>query len=283
MFIAGYGICGRGESRRYLRQTLDEFKRLCDHTIILLNNAGKEEKNLIASYGFDTVEDNREWGTNQHKIKRDFIENHVANLAPDLTVCLDMDEAFVNVERDDLERLDPRDAYYVYVVNLWGKGYRPDWSFWNVRVWGWHREMDNFFAFEHRPLHCGLAPKWCYALNKHAPFVLEHYGLKLKQDRQKKIRRYQKYDPEHKYRESGYYKALTSDTYKPYDRDEIVRAAEEHVASLKQPNGKVLPFQEEKKRIMIMREYDGFTFDVPEEEVQHYLRQTFKGYGFIQV
>ena len=80
--IVGYGLCGKNEP--YLEATLDEFKRLCDETIICCNNAGWKELSIIKRYGFKTVQDPREWGVNQWKIKEDFVTNHVAKLKPDL-------------------------------------------------------------------------------------------------------------------------------------------------------------------------------------------------------
>jgi len=280
MRIVGYGIAGGGEADRYMEATLKEFDRLCDETIILGNNITDKERELVQRYGFSLIEDNRTWGKNQHKIKEDFVRNHVAKLNPDLTVCLDMDEVFVNVEREDLEKLDTRDAYYVFIVNLWGRGYRSDWSFWNVRVWGWHRDIKEFFTFHNQPLHCGLAPKWTYFVNKHAPFVLEHYGLKTKASRSRKIKRYEEFDPKQQYREPGYYEALKRDEYEPYDRDKIVEMAEKHVASLKQPNGKTLPFQTSVEMSLIEREADGMIIEVPKGKEGFYLKQKYKGQGF---
>jgi hypothetical protein len=69
--IIGYGICGPNE--KYLTQTLDCFKSLCDHTVILGNNIDDDSERLIKSYGFDLLKDNREWGLNQHKIKEEFV------------------------------------------------------------------------------------------------------------------------------------------------------------------------------------------------------------------
>lgn len=241
---------------------------------------------MIASYGFKTVEDNREWGNNQHKIKEDFVREHVAKLQPDICVCLDMDETFVNVERNDIERVFKNNqAFHVYIANLWNDGYRSDWSFWNVRMWGWkYREKlgDSFFEFEKRPLHCGLAPKWAYALNIHAPFVLEHYGLKEKEDRQKKVERYEKYDPDQRYRHPSYYEALKTDWAEEYDRDEVVRKVEQEIDSLKQPLHREPHIRKKDfgKKVAVVREADNFVFEVEEKFLQQQLNSKYKGQGF---
>ena len=41
--------------------------------------------------------------------------------------------------------------------------------------------------FEEKALHCGLAPKIAYQYGNYAPFILKHYGLKDKEDRERKV------------------------------------------------------------------------------------------------
>lgn len=284
MHSVGYGICAGGEADRYLKGTLDCFKKLCDDTIILGNNITDKERTLINNYGFTLIEDNREWGKNQNKIKEDFLKNHVAKLNPDFTVCLDMDEVLV-VSRETLEEYAEKgQAWYVYIVNLWNEGYRSDWSFWNVRFWGWHwkdKLGDSFFEFENRPLHCGLAPKWAYHLQLHAPFMLLHYGLKDKTDRMKKVARYEKYDPKQIYRHPSYYNALKLDDAEPFNQAEIQHKLDEHIESLHQPLNKELPIKKPaKKQVMVQREADGFIFTVDENILPTQLKQKYKGKGF---
>lgn len=283
--VIGYGVCGKGEASRYMEATLKEFKRLCDDTIILLNNAGKDEKELIEKYGFKWVEDDREWGKSQHKLKRDFVKNHVAPLNPDITICLDMDEVFTShAQREHFEnQLDKGQAWYVYIANLWNDGWSPDWSFWNVRFYGWEwkdKLGDRFFEFEDRPLHCGLAPKWAYHLNLHAPILLKHYGLKEKKDRMRKVERYEKYDPKQIYRAPSYYRALKSDKSVDFNEDLLYRKIIADVDSMKQPLHKELPMIPKKKEYLIKREADGFIFTVPENVLNSQLKQKYKGQGF---
>lgn len=266
MKIVGYGICGPGEADRYMRATLDEFRRLCDDAIILLNNATDKERELIAEYGFKTFEDNREWGKNQHYIKEDFVRHHVAKLNPDATVCLDMDETFANMDREKLEHwLDRADACKVYIINLWDEGYNKPWCFWNVRFWSWRLRDelgDRFFQFEGRPLHCGLAPKWCYHLDMYAPVILLHYGLKAKEDRMRKVERYNKYDPNRKYREPSYYRELEKGTATPLNLDEMIKMVEEDVVLMEQPMNKKLVLPSQKNTIMIIWEADGMIEEI---------------------
>jgi len=284
MRIIGYGICAGGEADRYLKGTLDCFKKLCDDTIILGNNLTDKEKSLIGEYGFTIIEDNREWGKNQNLIKQDFLKNYVAKLNPDFTVCLDMDE-ILEVSRETLEEYTQKgQAWYVYIVNLWNDGYRSDWSFWNVRFWGWQWKEklgDTFFEFENRPLHCGLAPKWAYYLHLHAPFMLLHYGLKDKTDRMKKVARYEKYDPKQIYRHPSYYRALKLNEAEPFDKKKIQIKLNEHIDSLNQPLNKELPIKKSaKEQIMVQREADGFIFTIDKQLLPTQLKQKYKGKGF---
>ena len=287
MRIIGYGLCGPGESMRFMRQTLECFKNLCDDTIILCNNALPQDIELIQEYGFRVVHDNREWGKNQHIIKENFVRNHVAKLHPDVTICMDMDESLYNVTRAEIEEQFTKGyAWYVYIVNLWGLGWKPDWSFWNVRMWSWslREELgDNgFFAFEKRPLHCGLAPKWTYSLNLHAPFLLMHRGLMLKDDRQRKIERYEKYDPKQEYRSPLYYQSLADDSYKLLNEEKLDEQIKKDVRNMKQPLEKKPLFIDKEKEVLILREADGFVFSVKESQAKFYIRKgkKFKGLPF---
>jgi len=283
--IVGYGICGGGEAGRYMKNTaFKSFKELCDETIILGNNITDKERTLIKEFGFHLVEDDREWGKNQHIMKEDFLKNNVALLNPDATVCLDMDEELV-ATRDKLEEWARKgQAWYVYIANLWNDGYRSDWSFWNVRFWswGWKDKLgEGFFKFENRPLHCGLAPKWAYHLNLHAPFMLKHYGLKKEVDRRRKIRRYKKYDPNQVYRHPSYYRALSLNTCEPFNQEKIQFELDNHINSLNQPLNKELPMQKKNKReFLVVREKDGLTFPVPEKFISMQLKRKYKGMGF---
>lgn len=284
MHIVGYGVCGGGEADRFMKNTLDCFRELCDETIILGNNITDKERTLIAEYEFHLVEDDREWGKNQHHLKEDFLKNHVAKLNPDATVCLDMDEVLL-VSRESLEEYASKgQAWFVYIANLWNDGYRSDWSFWNVRFWCWdwkEKLGDGFFKFENRPLHCGLAPKWCYQLQLHAPFLLEHYGLRDKADRMKKVERYEKYDPNQVYRAPSYYEALKTDSSESYNPESIQKQLDEHIESIKQPLNKELPQVKPKhKEYLVLREADGFTFLVSENLLAQQLKRKFKGQGF---
>lgn len=285
MRIIGYAIIGKGEADRYLEDTcIKSFNSLCDDAIFLLNNATDKEKEMVEKHGYKWVEDDREWGKNQHHIKEDFIRNHVAKLNPDLTICLDADEELITDRQTVEEWAEKGEAWYVYIANLWEEGYRKDWSFWNVRMWSWkwkEKLGEGFWKFENRPLHCGLAPKWCYHLNLYAPILLEHHGLKEKESRMAKVRRYEKYDPNQVYRAPQYYEVLKTDHFDAYDRQEVIKTLESHIDSIKQPLHKELPnLKPKKKEYLVVREADGFTFTVSENILPTQLKQKYLGKGF---
>jgi len=211
--IVGIGVCGLGEADRYMRKTLDEFKRLCDEVLIVCNNASPKEINLIKDYGFKYYIDDREWGKQQPNIKTDLL-NNVSDLDPDWIVALDMDETFApEVTREKLEELalSGESAWKFMVVNLYNdeQHFAHETGiqrFWNVRFYKYLPALG--LQFLRRALHCGLGPPYAYQLAWHAPYYLLHYGLMKQEDRLRKIERYKKYDPTAKFKDKRYYDDL---------------------------------------------------------------------------
>jgi hypothetical protein len=162
--ITGYCITTAGEANRYLRDTFDCLQKLCDEVVIVLNRAGAAEIALVEEYGFDSYSDSAEWGLNQDKIKERLMK-WLSHKPRDLMVCLDSDEVLLLTKKELTELKG--DAWYVYVMNMWGDGWNRKWSFWNIRIWRWN----NILEFQHTPLHCGLAPKWCYEVGQYIPEI----------------------------------------------------------------------------------------------------------------
>lgn len=278
MQIIGYGICGPGEASRYMRATMEEFKRLCDKTIILCNNVTAAEKALISEYGFKIVEDDREWGKEQWRIKQEFLENEVARIARpgDMMVCLDMDELLDKHCTREWLSAAPLEAYHVYVVDLWDEGYKPESCFWNVRLWKWNGNT----KFREKPVHCGLAPEWAYFYHRFAPFMLKHYGLKDKADRMRKIARYEKYDPTGKWLSKKHYDTYRSDKSVPFDEEKLHNIISDEVASYKQTKPKQMTTTQPKKRFAFVRNPAGVIIDIPDYTVEETLRR--KGFEFVR-
>lgn len=287
MKIVGYGICGPGEASRYMRATLERFAQLCDEVIILVNGPDgadlRPEMDLIEEFGFRYQEDRREWGKLQWKIKQDFLEQHVAKIAKegDMMICLDMDEVLDKRLTRAWILEAPLDAYYVRVINLWNDPghHKAKLAFWNVRMWRWNGNTQ----FKQSALHCGLAPIWCYQYNKYAPFLLLHYGLMDPADRQRKIERYQKYDPDAKNLslDKHYYRSLAEDTAEVFDEEDMHAKIADEVATYQQPKPRdqqrFMPKKNEKYHYV--RNAAGQTIDVPDR----HLAETLKRPGFTYV
>jgi len=229
MRIIGIGVVGPGEADRYMRATLEEFKRLCDDVILATCNATQKEKDLIDEYGFHHYEDNREWGKEQPNIKTDLLTKAV-ELGPDWVIALDMDEVFApEFTREEALRLAGGDeiAWYFLVVNLYND--RDHFAhdvgiqrFWNIRFFKFLPEYG--LQYQRKNLHCGLAPPIMYKYGWHAPYYLEHYGLMKKEDRDRRVERYAKYDPKAQFKGRVYYDDLAREL-KPhvFDRQQLLK------------------------------------------------------------
>lgn len=288
MKVVGYGICGPGESKRFMRETLDDFKRLCDVVVILVNGPDiadvGAEISLIQEYGFKYSYDNREWGKAQWKIKQDFLQREVSKYADngDMVVCLDMDETLDQALTKAWLQEAELDAYHVFIVDLWNDEthYKPESCFWNVRLFRWNGIID----FTKKPVHCGLAPEWARAYNRYAPFILIHKGLMLKTDRARKIARYEKYDPAQIHLGRQYYAMLKSDTAEAFDAAKLHDTISKEVATYKQsrPQGPSIYMNKKNERFAYFRNAAGFTVDVPERHVELTKKQpgmTFVGWA----
>lgn len=235
MKIVGFLVCGPNEADRYLEETLKDFKRLCDDAVVCLNNAGKKEEELVDKYGFWHYPDNREWGKHQNEIK-DALLARVRELNPDWILPLDADETMPGLDRKALEELTAnRHALYFYVVNLWNDEdhYARDLSFWNIRFY--QNYEAGMSRFQRTPLHCGLAPPYFYKVGTYVPQMLFHKGLMEKSSRERKVERYNQYDPNAKYKSRLYYDALKVDsTGSSFNPDEVSAKLNDYCANLNQ-------------------------------------------------
>lgn len=245
--IVGIGVAGPGEADRYMEATLKEFKRLCDDTIIVTCNATEKEKDLIEKYGFHQYEDNREWGKDQPNIKTDLLTK-AGELNPDWIIALDMDEVFApEFTRSEAERLGSGDeiAWYFLIVNLYND--RDHFAhdagiqrFWNIRFYRYAPEYG--LTFQRKSLHCGLGPPIMYRYGWHAPYYVEHYGLMLPEDRQRKADRYAQYDPHRIFKPGPYYDDLQKELQmRPFDREGLLRKLSESTECKPRKTPKIRP------------------------------------------
>jgi hypothetical protein len=234
MKIIGQMVCGPNE--KWLQETLDEFTRLCDQAIIVTCNATDYEKRLIKKHRFWTYEDNREWGRFQPDIKTDLLTK-ILRLVPDWILALDADETMPGTDRDDLERIAKgREGTFFYVVDLWNDRlhYSKALSFWNVRYY--KADASKGVQFLRKPLHCGNAPPYFYTIppkKSYTPQILLHKGLMFKEDRLRKVERYQEYDPNAIHKGREYYDALVAESSgSEYNQEKVKQHLEEYCRSL---------------------------------------------------
>lgn len=235
--IVGTMVVGPGEADRWLEQVLDQRKKLCDDVIICGNNTDEKTEKLVKKYGFWYYRDDREWGIYQPQIKADLLHK-VAKLRPTSVLPSDADEIYDKYfTREEAEKLSQvaTPGFYFAVINLWSdeQHYRHDLSFWNVRFFNFHITARYGLHFEKKRLHCGLAPPIVYKYGMSAPFILKHYGLMKPEDREKKVARYEKYDPDAKFKDRSYYEKLKDNlTVRPFDEDRmheiIAKDAQQH-------------------------------------------------------
>jgi len=269
MKIVGYGVCGPGEADKHMRKVMEEFKRLCDTTVIVLNNATKQEYAMVTEYGFKAVEDNREWGKQQWRIKQDLLDKHIAPLKPNWCISLDMDEVFdPSFTRESVQEMESvADSIYFYFITLWDDGYQPNNCFWNVRAFKWTGDTQ----FKRTALHPGLAPKWAYEVGVYSMFYVKHYGLKDIGQRQRKIERYEKYDPESRYISRTYYDSLRQTKCAELDTKQIKQELIQYWSKYRPMKKKTIYMSEERKFVYLRREIDGALIDVEESRVEETL------------
>ena len=285
MRIVGFLVVGPNE--KYLEKSLDEFKRLCDDAVIVTNNADQRTKDLIKSYSYWQYEDNREWGIHQPTIKTDLLKK-IGLLNPDWIIALDADERFApEFTREEAERLANTNeiAFYFQVINLYDD---PDHyahstgvqRFWNIRFYKFLPQHG--LEFQKKNLHCGLAPPIAYNYGWYAPYYLEHYGLMLKEDRDRKVARYQKFDPQAKWKSKEYYDDLARELKPiPFDRKQILNRLAEEIKSIerKTPKPKTEQFM---KYFYLKRLKDGQVMAIPERDVPDTLKQGFEMVGPVE-
>jgi hypothetical protein len=254
------------EADRYLVEVLDKLKTLVDDAVICFNNSDDKTKNIVKSYGFKTIEDNREWGKFQPFIKTDTLRE-VGKLNPDIVLPVDADEVYCQaLTRKEVEYYGMMyPACYFYIINMWNdkQHYKKSMSFWNIRMFRYDKNLP--MHFQNTPVHCGLAPVWAYKFGSYVPFFIKHYGLMKPEDRQRKIERYEKYDPKAIYKDRSYYEALAQiGSGVEYNEQEIQRRIEEEVSKYGNQNKNITQNTMVEKFVYLKRLKDGAIIDVPE-------------------
>lgn len=267
MRIVSIGVCGPNE--KYLAENLNQRALLADDVIIVGNHIDDASKKLIKKFGFWFYEDDREWGKAQPFIKTDLLKR-AGKLQPDWILACDMDEIYdESFDRPSAENLARSGGigWYFYIVNLWNdrSHFHRGLSFWNIRFYRFAPEYG--LEFQRKALHCGLGPPIVYHYGNYAPYLLKHYGLMDPEARQKKIERYEKYDPNAVYKDRSYYDALKyAGNVAVFDEAEMHRRVEEEVSTYKlKAMNQVQHNNEPEVFVQCHRLADGALLDMPKK------------------
>ena len=259
-FIA-FLVVGPGEGDRYLEQTLKQL--WTDEICICLNNADEKTKEIACKYGTIIKEDNREWGKEQWRIKQEFLKDLAARCmieGRDTWVwTLDADEIFDPrfTKEKAYELASGHDiAWYFWCLQLWNddQHVRIDLSFPNVRFYKLTPDMPTGLEFQASALHCGLAPMYAYNYGSQSNLFFKHYGLMTFEDRQRKIARYDKYDPQAKYKGKTWYDALRNEKAHAPPIEEVVDRLPELIKKTKRVNPSM---KKEHREIFMFRNKHG--------------------------
>lgn len=231
MNIVAMMVVGQGEGERYLANALYRIKDLADYIVVAGNYKDKKTNEILEDYGAIVADySDAEWGKEQWRIKQSLFEQYIVPLKPDWVLCLDADEVFdERLTREKLEELATRDeiAFTFYFIQLYDSEnqMRVDgsWSgFRNVRFWKYIPDVPQ--AWEHRALHCGLAPIYAYKYPADSEYLVKHYGYLKASDREKKKARYDKYDPQNWYMTKRWYDSIVSTPeIKPFNEQEFYK------------------------------------------------------------
>jgi len=213
MNITTFMVVGPGEADRWLEQTMRQL-HWADRITVCLNNAGDKERDIVEKYADYIREDNQEWGKFQWRIKQDYLDDLAGRFDLDWVWTLDADEIFDSrFTRETAERMGAGHdvSWYFWCLQLWNdeENVRLDLSFPNIRFYKYDAALGPHF--QTTALHCGLAPRYAYKYGSQSGFYFKHYGLMLPEDRAKKVARYNKYDPNAKYKAETWYKGLRNE------------------------------------------------------------------------
>ena len=231
MKIAAFLVVGAGEADRWLERVLKQLWWV-DTVCVCLNRADEATKELVEKHAEFIREDDREWGKEQWRIKQDFLNAVIEDAKPDWIWCLDADEIFdPRFDRAMADKMmsGHEVAWYFWCLQLWNDEtrVRPDLSFPNIRFFKVVPELGLHFLAQ--ALHCGLAPMYAYKYGSQSSLWFKHYGLMKREDRQRKIARYDRYDPNAKYKGKSWYDGLRNERAAHVPFEEIVKKLPEFI------------------------------------------------------
>lgn len=264
-------ICGPWEAGRYMERSLISLNSLCDSVVIVTNNVTEKEVELCLKYKVHIVRDDREWGKYQREIKQD-AHKGLAWLNPDWVLTLDMDEEFA-MTRPQLDELISKNqiAWHFYMVDLWGdeKHYKADLCFFKVQLYKY--DCDRGFAFRSGYFDPGHVPLWAAEHAAYAPYFIRHFGLISPASRQRRVERYNLYDPEYKLMDKAYRDSLISNECEPLDEEKLRKELREHTKDLPLIDRSIKP-QSMLKFHYLKRKIDGVIIDIPNADLHEAIK-----------
>lgn len=218
MKIIAAGCVGPGESKRYLKETLENLTRIADKVVILGDKPDKETRDMCIFFKGVTYYETEEslFNTKQWLLKQTLL-SLIGNEDPDWIYMSDMDEIPDNrVNRETLEELANRgaDSYeFAYVHNWTDREHiRVDKGWKGLsKVIFYKYQPDEQQTFPKRALHCGLVPKYAHRNSAVSGYIVKHLGYMTPKDRPKKVERYKTYDKKGFYKPNWWYESIKTD------------------------------------------------------------------------
>ena|SRR3990167_335579 len=259
--ITGIIVCGANEASRYFEQTLRSITKLTNRLVVVLCNATGKEMEMAIKYKAKIRVDNREWGKYQAQIKSD-----THKMLTGWVLALDADEVVdEQITIGLLQQYQDRGpkAYHFYLVNHWDaeNKWRNDMSFWRVHYYQATKEYGQKFG--NGSFDPGLVPEWAASHASYMPIFVRHFGLMKKEDRERKVQRYEKYDPGQVRLPKDYYEALKANTSGEaidlnWLREELVKQTKDIPLRPYKPTMAIQKFHYVKRKV------DGVVLDIPD-------------------
>ena len=284
MKIAAFLIVGAGEADRWLERILKQLWWV-DTVCVCLNRADEATKALVYKHADMIREDDREWGKEQWRIKQDTLSALIEQYSPDWVWCLDADEIFdPRFDRAMAEKMAAGDdiAWYFWCLQCWNSedSIRMDLSFSNIRFFKVLPEMGLHFLAQ--ALHCGLAPMYAYKYGSQSGLWFKHYGLMKAEDRAKKVARYDRYDPNAKFKGKIWYDGLRNERAVGIPFEDAVKKIPEFIYR-KKPVRAAKHMSKDRQMFMFQNKFGKAVEAVGQKQREEFLKRGFKELSDIKI
>jgi hypothetical protein len=227
--VVGHVCIGPGEGKRYLKEVLEDKSKFCDVIIAVgdgpIDTGTKRIARSFPKVKYYQIEESL-FGTKQYVLKQTAQQLAVKE-NPDWILSFDADEVFEKAMTPEAfrELLQGEDlAWQTHFVHLYGDRHhhRCD-KFWHLqKVQLYHYNPKWSSQFKKQAMHCGSVPIEYQRYFSVFPFLVEHLGYLDPKDINRKIERYEKYDPNGDYTAKGYYDSMLEEpTVCLYEPDKL--------------------------------------------------------------